>query len=706
MNEHEPRRIGQRSRIVRLCQKELRETVRDRRTIMTLFLMPLLLYPLLSMALNRFLLSSGASASNEYTIGVETQREGELLRAYLDDPQSKPPIPILKSSGGELAEFKILLTEPITAVDALKQNSIDVAANVEFLPTPKVIFTAYRGDATSLAARRVLVERMQWLKSQYAQKVAEALSNDYRAPIQVAVNDAGAVKEVPLLATIVPLVLVLMTITGAVYPAIDLTAGERERGTMESLMASPVPRFYVLFAKYVAVVIVALLTAMINLLAMFTTLWASGMLPMLTGGESFPWITVLQILGLLILFSGFFSAVLLSLTSFAKSFKEAQAYLIPVMLLAITPGMLSLMPGVSLSGALAIAPLISIVLLARDLLSGSFEPAAALAAVLSTIAYAFAALAIASRLFGSDAVTRTSEQSIATLFHRPKRSRPIPSIQAATLMLALLVPIYFIASNGLMRFLTQFRDNLSMSSQFWLNALTLFLTFGCVPWFACYLGRNNFRLTFRLHRPTVVTLIGAILMGLGAWAIAHESFVIAQSLGIGGLSEKRIEETLGQLENWKKVSPFVLLATFAVAPAIIEELCFRGFLFSSLSKVMSPGRVIVITAVIFGLFHVLTGNALLIERFVPTTLLGLILGWVAYRSGSVIPGMVMHFVHNGLLELVGYYHDTFDFFGSELDDQAHLPLLWLAATAGMLIVGAAIVWMGSSSVRNEVEKDS
>ena len=492
-----------------------------------------------------------------------------------------------------------------------------------------------------------------------------------------------------------------MTITGAVYPAIDLTAGERERGTMESLMASPVPRFYVLFAKYVAVVIVALLTAMINLLAMFTTLWASGMLPFLTGGDAFPWITVLQILGLLILFSGFFSAVLLSLTSFAKSFKEAQAYLIPVMLLALTPGMLSLMPGVTLSGPLAIAPLISIVLLARDLLAGSFEPAAALAAVLSTVAYAFAALAIASRLFGSDAVTRTSEQSIGSLFHRPQRPSRVPTVQAATLMLALLVPIYFVASNGLMRFLTQFRENLSMTSQFWLNALTLLLTFGCVPLFAAYLGRNHYRSTFRFHWPPVATMIGALLMGLGAWAIAHESFVIAETLGIGGLSEKRIEETLGQLENWKKVSPLVLLITFAVAPAVIEELCFRGFLFSALSKALSPARVIVITAVIFGLFHVLTGNALLIERFVPTTLLGLILGWLAYRSGSVIPGMVMHFVHNGLLEMVGYYHEEFDFFGSELDDQAHLPGAWLAVTVALLIVGAIIVWIGSRKLVDE-----
>ena len=68
---------------------------------------------------------------------------------------------------------------------------------------------------------------------------------------------------------------------------------------------------------------------------MFVTLWASGLLSRLTVDGGFPGIELLQILGLLVLFSGFFSALLLSLTSFAKSFKEAQAYLIPLMLLAL-----------------------------------------------------------------------------------------------------------------------------------------------------------------------------------------------------------------------------------------------------------------------------------------------------------------------------------------------------------------------------------
>ncbi len=694
---------GLHGRIFRLCQKELKETGRDRRTIMTLLLMPLLVYPLLSMALNRFLLSAGAPEGESYVIGVADDAAGKYLNFVLGDPLNLPPDEVLQANGGELAKFNIVITDAaenelqLSPVEALKQNTIDVAA--EITPsngTTDIKLYAYRGDIASENARRILVERLQWYKLAHARAVSQQVVRDYSPPVKVAIGDVGEIEETPLLATIVPLVLVLMTITGAVYPAIDLTAGERERGTMESLMASPVPRFYVLFAKYVAVVIVALLTAIANLLAMFTTLTFSGLLPMLTGSDAFPWLAVLQILGLLVLFSAFFSAVLLSLTSFAKSFKEAQAYLIPVMLLSLAPAMLSLMPGVTLGGAMAIAPLINIVILARDVLSSSVQPASALAAIVSTVAYAGAALGIAARLFGSDAVTRTSEQSIGSLFRRPQTARDVPTPQAATLMLALLVPIYFVVSNALIQLIKSNSESLSASMQLCMNMTALAATFGGVPLIAAWLGRNRFLTTFRFRWAPILSFVGACMVGLGAWVAAHEALVIAQSFGIGGLDEDRIEQILKSVDRMREApSPLVLVA-LALTPAVIEELCFRGYLFSALSKVLSPGRVIVITAILFGLFHVLTGNALLIERFIPTTLMGLILGWVAYRTGSVIPGMIVHLVHNGLLNLVIYYHEKIGWFGPEFDDQAHLPTTWIIGSTLIAIAGAVLIWAATN----------
>jgi len=124
------------------------------------------------------------------------------------------------------------------------------------------------------------------------------------------------------MATLIPLILILMTVTGAVYPAIDLTAGERERGTLEALISAPVPRHELLFAKYLAVLSVAMLTAVANLTSMIVTAYSSGIEKLLFGSGGVSVATIALMLGLLFVFAAFFAAVILILTSFARSFKR------------------------------------------------------------------------------------------------------------------------------------------------------------------------------------------------------------------------------------------------------------------------------------------------------------------------------------------------------------------------------------------------
>jgi len=688
-----------RSRLWRLCRKELRETLRDRRTILTLVMMPLMLYPLLGMTMQRFLLSTNVAAEPVFLVGVATEREGQFIRSLIEDPRSLPPREIREASDSELAKFDVVGHDTLTPDEALELNLVDVAARVIDFESPAVELTAIVGDGGGLDARRILVERMQWLKMATAEdRVSQFESKPYTPPLSVRIRTIGTEDKQSLLATVIPLVLVLMTITGAVYPAIDLTAGERERGTIEALMASPVSRRQVLFAKYIAVVTVALLTAIVNLVAMMTTLWASGLLSRLTNGAGFPATELLQILGLLVLFSGFFSAVLLSLTSFAKSFKEAQAYLIPLMLVALTPGIFSLMPGVELTRTLAIVPLVNIVLLARDLLSGGFEPVPAIAAIVSTCAYALAALAIAARLFGSDAVLRGSELSISSLFERPGKSRAVPTADAAALTLAILFPVYFVASNVVARVSPE-----DIASRLMVNAFTLAIVFGGIPLIAALLGRDRLATTFRLVNSQTpgrfgVSMVGAIVMGFGLWAAAHEVFVIAEYLGFGGLELEKMRGAQATLDLLKQAPTGLVLFALAFTPAVIEELCFRGYLFSALRTVMSPWRVIVLSSFLFGLFHVLTGSVLLIERFFPTMMMGMFLGWIAWRTGSVYPGMALHAVHNGFLNLVAINKDRLAFLGIA-EDTSHLPASWIAGATALALVGTAMIWWATRNAK-------
>ncbi len=689
-------------RLGRLTLKELRETLRDRRTIVTLVLMPLLVYPLLTMALNRYLLSAGPVATG-YVVGVDDQQIGDWVGGVLRNPLSAPPPAILESSGGRLAEFKVVLSEDMPAREALEANQLDLAVESSGFRDGGPIdlrVIAYAGDEASLSARRILIERLQWARL----AEAEAASGLDAGPVIEAVVVGGTDEPNNPLALILPLVLVLMTITGAVYPAIDLTAGERERGTMEALMASPVPRLSILLAKYVAVVTVAMATATINLVAMYVTLQASGLMAALAqgaggGAGTLTPMAMLWVLLLLLLFSCFFAALLLSLTSFARSFKEAQAYLIPVMLLSLAPAMIALLPGIELSGLIAVAPLINVVVLARDILAGSVPVAGATVAVFATIVYAGAALAIAASLFGNAAVERTSESSIGSLFRRPlagQADRDVPGVAVAGLVLAMLVPTSFVVSNTLSRLAAGGLGAVdsgtgSLSPLLWANAAGLILSFGLLPAVVTLWNRYRVASTYRLARPPIGGILGAIIIAAGGWAVAHELIVLADEFGLAVIGEGLKERTAALADRWKTVPSAVLLLTLAVTPAVVEEAFFRGFLFSSLRGRIRPAAVIVSTAVLFGLFHVFVGQTLLIERFLPTTFLGLLLGWVAHRTGSVLPGMLLHFLHNAMLELAAKYQDRLDFLGGGYEDSSHLPPLWLAVTAGLLLVGLATV---------------
>ncbi len=134
------------------------------------------------------------------------------------------------------------------------------------------------------------------------------------------------------------------------------------------------------------------------------------------------------------------------------------------------------------------------------------------------------------------------------------------------------------------------------------------------------------------------------------------------------------------------MNPLVIVFSMAIVPAVFEELFFRGYLFAALEKKFTPWRTILITALLFGIFHVLAKSVLATERFLPSTCMGIVLGFVAWRTGSVFPGMLLHACHNGLLVLIFYYRDELAAVGWGVTESSDLPLKWV----GMSILGTAL----------------
>jgi ABC-2 type transport system permease protein/sodium transport system permease protein len=165
-----------------------------------------------------------------------------------------------------------------------------------------------------------------------------------------------------------------------------------------------------------------------------------------------------------------------------------------------------------------------------------------------------------------------------------------------------------------------------------------------------------------------------------------------------GIDLQAVEGVQATLTAWRQESVWLILFAFALVPAVFEELTFRGFLFAAIARKGTAAQAIVVTSVAFGLFHVL-GAVLTVERLLPSTALGFVLGWVAYRSQSVIPGMILHAVHNGLLLSVAYYSEELQQRGIGVEEGAHLPWSWLIS--GILVASAGFLglWWGTRTPR-------
>ena len=692
------------SRLGRLTLKELREILRDRRTIVTLVLMPLFMYPVMSVAFQQFFVSQLATTgAPDYTIGFEDPGAASFLRfvlaegglKVLDVDQAAPPAaaessPIVRGGVNSrleelLEEYKIdvglRLVTPHGDIHADRRR--DLAVDVELLYLPRSNASrdaaAYIEKHLAIASQKLLAERLRNLavtqRPVPVQSVRRAVEG----------SDSAAATGAISLKSVIPFILILMTVTGAVYPAIDLTAGERERGTLEVLMAAPIPRIGILLAKYVTVLAVALLTAAANLVTMTITIAVSGLGPVLFGDSGFPAGALAAVFGLLLLFAAFFSAVLLVVTSTARSFKEAQAYLIPLMLVALAPGMLSLMPDVKLSGILLVTPLANIVLLGRDLLEFKATGPATLIVVASTLLYAAAAIGLAARIFGAEAVLYSAQSGWSDLFRRPGAPQSAPTITAGLVSLALVFPAWFLFFN-----LLQFVEG-NVFLQLALGAAMTALVFGGIPLTVCRSRRVPVAPAFALPAAPVPVFIAAALIGLSLWILCQELVVLLNwhDITLNPEIVKRLKEYADSLRSIPV--PFVLLV-MAVTPAFFEEAFFRGFLFAAFRTRSTPAMTIFSTAIAFGFFHWISPSLMASERFLSSTLVGLVLGWVRWRAGSLLPGIVLHTLHNGLLVLLAYYEPQLSAHGIGIAEDKHLPAAWVAAGACAVCAGLVALY--------------
>jgi len=332
---------------------------------------------------------------------------------------------------------------------------------------------------------------------------------------------------------------------------------------------------------------------------------------------------------------------------------------------------------------------VNIVLLARQLLTGAAEWNTATVAVICTGIYAATALAVASRLFGSDASMQGSQGSWRDLLRRPATAMDYPKPDQMAMTMAVLFPLYFVASSVLPSSSTE------MSTRLAISAFVSFALILGLPVFVSWYRRLNFKTTFRLYpgskREWMIWLPAMILLGLSTWTLAHEVLHYSQYV-IGKFDAKRLGDVAKFADEMRALPLVFVLFVFAITPAICEEFFFRGFVLGSLSR-LSAVAAVVVSAVLFGLMHVLTSNVLMIERFLPTMLIGVLLAVIALRTHSIWPGMLFHAIHNGLQFTLNHYRDALAKWDYMVEEGAHLPVSWLIAGAIATCCGLGLLML-------------
>jgi ABC-2 type transport system permease protein/sodium transport system permease protein len=360
---------------------------------------------------------------------------------------------------------------------------------------------------------------------------------------------------------------------------------------------------------------------------------------------------------------------------------KCAAELQPGMLVSIAPGLLSMTPEVVLTPALAAVPLVNMVLVARDVFLGDVNSRLALVAVVTTSFYAVAAVGFAARIFGTDAILYGSHRSWSDLFERPSHPSPALAVGAALTCVALLFPGQFLVGG-----LLAFARDVPLAARIVAMAIASVLLFVGIPWISALVHRVPFTQGFRVTLPHWLFFVIAIVLGASLWPLAIWSLQWGTRIGLTTITDEQLKGLDDFVRQLNLIPPWLIVVTLGVVPGITEELFFRGVLFQSLRKNLSPLATIFATALLFALFHLISPGMMTTERFLPSFVMGVMLGWVAHRSGSVIPSILIHAVHNGLFLGLSPTYESAGVPTAESLLAVKLPTnLVIATTVGMVI---------------------
>ena len=361
--------------IFNIFKKELIDTLRDRRTLMMMLVIPILIFPI---TLNVFV---SISASFQEEAAVKTLKVGIVGDKNSYFAQQLNEIPS-EMGAKKLVFFK----DSASLMTELKKDSIQLGIITEkqFNQTLEAQLPArvtWYFDATEIGINERAEQYMKIIEVKAQQKRYDELEVDFRkvTPFQTSYQNIASDKKMvgQIAGGFLPYIFIAFGFIGCMYPAIDLFTGEKERGTIETLLTTPVARWQILFGKMMVVVLSGLMAASAALLGLFISIEFLDIVDnqeiMKIVNEVLSPLFIVSMFSLLFPLTIFFAGVMIPIAVYAKTFKEAQSIITPLNIVMVLPAMVGFFPGIELNFMTACIPVVNVVLATKELISGTLE---------------------------------------------------------------------------------------------------------------------------------------------------------------------------------------------------------------------------------------------------------------------------------------------------------------------------------------------
>ncbi len=614
--------------------KEMLEGIRDYRSLLPMIVFSIFIGPLFTIGVPIIAAGQVQHELNEHFVVAFASPPGPVA-GYLKGHKEFLVVPL-----GELSKEQALSEKKVDAVISVPKDFSDLLSTEAKaqIPTLAIYYDGKYARAASCAARlrAVLEYYKEYVVNERSKLANIALSRPETVYPFVVSSTNKMFAASPFVQSMLVLILVFQAFMGVIYPSLDAITGERERGTLEALLSTPVRRSHLFIGKLAAITVSSFAVVMTTLtgfyLSQFIQIKYFSFLPATLASQldsplavqlPLPCVLLVSLMMLPLCLS--MAASAMALATFARTVQQAQAYMLPLMLITTIPLSVMALGEVHIDGPCAFVPFLNSIVAMDDALSGRIAPLYMFIAAFVSAVFAVTLCTVVAPVVDREDILFGIEESPSRRFIEQNFGKELFFLCSTVFLLMFYLSQILVLKHHL----------LGMA----LTQLLVILLPGL--FLALFWLKLPSQAVLRLHMPKggILTLVGALMLAPLSVLLAGLLATIFTKLVPGSAAlSKLMEEYMGL--NTQPL--WLLLLVLGVMPAICEELLFRGVILSLMPKRFSTTRRVLTVGGMFGAFH------MSLLRFLPTGLLGCVLTFLAIRTGSVFPCMLLHAGHNML----------------------------------------------------------